>query len=65
LFFQKKVLIKHLRFENCGDTFDPVRFTDVQVSTTGDGDLVVSGKFDAYAKIEPPVKVRLALDSGH
>lgn len=51
------MLIKHLRFENCGDTFDPVRFTDVQVSTTGAGDLVVSGKFDAYAKIEPPVKV--------
>ncbi|CAB3372710.1 Hypothetical predicted protein [Cloeon dipterum] len=56
IFSKKKVIIKYLRYGNCGGTFDPVRFTDVQVSTTGDGDLVVSGKLDAYAKIEPPIK---------
>ncbi|XP_059481292.1 ganglioside GM2 activator-like [Neocloeon triangulifer] len=56
IFSKKKVIIKYLRYDNCGGTFDPVRFSDVQVSTTGDGDLVVSGKFDAYTKLEPPIK---------
>ncbi|KAF4525944.1 hypothetical protein B566_EDAN013180 [Ephemera danica] len=42
---KRKVIITDLRIDNCGSTFDPVRFIDVRVTTTDDGDLEFSVPF--------------------